>query len=305
MAAPPPSAVFASTTDSTPCAPETNVCAEKSPTSRASELDCRIAFIPSAASASMPFAPASADGRLTSSCTRIRKMKSADTARQAPAAAKPQAVPAAATIRPPSAGPRNQLALSIAEAATFAAVSSSGVFASVGRSAESAGRNAEPATAKRTTNAITIGGGPPAASTAAAISRLAARVLSATSSTRRRGKRSATTPAKGEASAVPARRRPGDDADGDGAAVLVGVERDDDPVGPAADRACGPCDLQAAQVWAPQDGRDRVQGAAPRSVAVLTERSRCSQSGDPNQARRRACAAARFPPCRRLPRRYY
>ena len=59
--------------------------------------------------------------------------------------------PDAASNRPPIAGPPKMPTLSIVLATTFAAVSSSGVRASAGVSAASAGRNALAATAETPT----------------------------------------------------------------------------------------------------------------------------------------------------------
>ena len=171
-------------------------------------------------------------------------------------------MPLAATTSPPIAGPANQQALSIADAVTLDAVSSFGERASVGRSAESAGRKAEPATAKTSDE------------------RDHERRRPVCGVDRRRDDEAHGPRRVGEQEHAPPPETVGDDAregrgdrdrgepqrsddpDGRRAAVVVGVEGDDDPVRPAAELSEEAGHLEPAEVGAREDGTDRREGAA-------------------------------------------
>jgi hypothetical protein len=96
--------------------------------------------------------------------------------------------------------------LSIVLETTFAAVSSAGVLASDGSSADSAGFSAVFATATRAESRSTSANGPSMTMTTTVSATRLARSNSATTSTRTRGYRSASIAAKGEAMAAGMKR---------------------------------------------------------------------------------------------------
>src|SRR5438094_914283 len=98
---------------------------------------------------------------------------------------------------PPSAGPAKMPTLSSVLDATFAAVSSAGVLARPGRSADCAGRNGAPETVESVAITYTSHAGEPLAIATAAQPISTARIASAQIITSRRGKRSASVAASG------------------------------------------------------------------------------------------------------------
>src|SRR5436309_9281857 len=103
---------------------------------------------------------------------------------------------------PPSAGPAKMPTLSSVLDATFAAVSSAGVLARPGRSADCAGRNGAPETVESVAITYTSHAGEPLAIATAAQPISTARIASAQIITSRRGKRSASVAASGATSAA-------------------------------------------------------------------------------------------------------
>src|SRR5579884_1207482 len=144
----------AATTTSTPIAPATTICAVYRPISSRSAGTRATAPKPANASAAKDAPPAcarSAAGARAGGV--IRATSSADHANVATVTASAGAIPHTPSTSPATAGPAKSETLSIVDDATFAAVSSSGVDATSGSSADCAGWN------------IVASTGPPAAST--------------------------------------------------------------------------------------------------------------------------------------------
>ena len=134
------SSLSATTTISTFSIPSTNVCAEKSPTRRRRRRSRAIVRNPASSSSTTETASRSAAS--PSETGRIPEIRKADQSKREAVTTKTVPGPVAASRMPPMAGPPKMPTLSIELAATFAAVSSSGVRASVGTRAACAGRNA-------------------------------------------------------------------------------------------------------------------------------------------------------------------
>ena len=136
------------TTMSTFSIPSTNVCAEKRATSRRSRRSRTIVRKPASSSSTMDTA-SSRSASSTSATGRMPMRRNADQSTVPAVTRNTSPGPLAARSRPPSAGPPKIPTLSIVLAATLAAVSSSGVRASEGIRAASAGRKAVAATPTR------------------------------------------------------------------------------------------------------------------------------------------------------------
>ena len=132
---------------------------------------------------------------------RMRLTRAADQRKVAAAIAKATAGSVAASTTPPIAGPAKTVTLSTVLETTFAAVSSAGVEASVGRIAACAGRKAVEAIPDRPASARRKTSGDPVKATTAAAAIRTARTRSAASITRARSKRSPSSAANGAATA--------------------------------------------------------------------------------------------------------
>ena len=135
--APRSSSCSAETTIRTPKAPVTSVCAEKSPTSSRSR-GSRADRAEAGRRLARQVRPLAAQRRLGRAQAAARSI-SADQRKSAAVTTKTTQPLETASRRPPSAGPTQKPRLSIVLELTFAAVSSSGVFASDGSSAACAG----------------------------------------------------------------------------------------------------------------------------------------------------------------------
>src|SRR6266568_9051494 len=185
----------------TPSAPATTVCAQYNPVRRRSPGSRRTVLKPANASWASFCSPGETS-REGGASARIRTTFSAEKANVPAVIANTTSTLVDARKMPPSAGPAKDPTAAIVLWATLAAVSSSGVRETVGRSAACAGRKVVERMVTQPASAYTISAGSEKAATSAAATSATARDTSAKSITRSRRKRSVSTAAKGAINAA-------------------------------------------------------------------------------------------------------